>query len=77
MEAKQGTDPRSAKSWPRDYAHTDYQDSSMERDVQNHTQNHVKHGGNEEKKDVPEETNADFTISYLARLWQSQLYVRT
>ena len=73
---KEGTDPRYAKSWLRDYAHSDYQGSLMERDVQNHTQNHVKHGGNEEKKDVPEGTNADFTISCLARLWQTQLYVR-
>ena len=77
MEPEEGTGLRSAKSWPRDYAHTDYQDSSMERDVQNHIQNHVKHGGNEGKKVVPEGTNVDFIISCLARQWQTQLYVRT
>ena len=80
MDPREGTesmDPRSAKSWSKDYAPMDYQESSMEKDAQNHIQNHVKHGSNEGKKVVPEGTNADFTISYLARLWQTQLYVRT
>ena len=78
MEPKEGTEMglRSAKSWSKDYAPMDYQESSMEKDAQNHIQNHVKDGGNEGKKVVPEGTSADSSISCLARQWQTQLYVR-
>ena len=54
----------------------DYQESSMEKDAQNHIQNHVKDGSNEEETVVQEGTSADSSISCLARQWQTQLYVR-
>ena len=80
MEPKEGTELtglRSVKSWLKEHAPMDYQESSMEKDAQNHIQNHVKDGGNEGKKVVPEGTSADSSISCLARQYQTQLYVRT
>ena len=80
MKPKEGTelmDLRSAKSWLKEHAPMDYQESSMEKGAQNHIQNHVKDGSNAEETDVPEGTSADSSISCLARQYQTQLYVRT
>ena len=70
LDPREGTespDPRSAKSWSKEHAPMDYQESSMVKGVWNHTQNHVRDGSSVEEMDVPEETSVDSSINCLAR----------
>ena len=70
MDPREGTesmDPRSAKSWSKEHAPMDYQESSMVKGVRNHTQNHVRDGNNVEEMDVPEGASVDSSIKCHAR----------